>query len=226
MIRKITHWIHDYLHLFYRRGLAYIFYSPPKHYLGHIVKEKNPVVLIPGLRTKWHFLTKLVDQLSRNGHPIYVVKELGYNTKKIHHSANLVREFIESHDLKNIIIVAHSKGGLIGKYILIHHNKDRRVKKVITVATPFGGTDTAKYFPIKSIKEMHPHSETIQKLHKEQRVNKHIVSIYGVFDNHVWPVESARLEGAKNIQVNTHGHHTILLDKNVRGIVLAEVEKA
>lgn len=206
--------------------MAYIFYSPPRHYLGYIVEKKNPVVLIPGLRAKWHFLTMLVDQLSRNGHPMYVVKELGYNTDEIRRSADLVRKFIESRNLENVVIVAHSKGGLVGKEILVHHNQDQRVKKVIAVATPFAGTNVARYLPMKSIKELHPQSETIRRLQNEQQVNKHIVSIYGFFDNHVWPVESARLEGAKNIQVNTHGHHTVLLDKNVRGIVLTEVEKA
>ncbi len=57
-----------------------------------------------------------------------------------------------------------------------------------------------------------------------KEVNRHIVSIFGVFDNHVWPENSCKLEGAKNIQVDAHGHHAILFDKSVRTIVEHEID--
>ncbi|MEK7465317.1 MAG: hypothetical protein AAB631_00910 [Patescibacteria group bacterium] len=90
---------------------------------------------------------------------------------------------------------------------------------------PFGGSAVARIFPQKHLKEFHPEHETVQKLKKQGAINKNVVSIFGVFDNHVWPVESCRLDGAKNIQVNSFGHHKILFDKKVKEIVLSEVEK-
>lgn len=82
-----------------------------------------------------------------------------------------------------------------------------------------------KIFRRKILKELRPESEIIKKLHEQGHVNHKIVSIFGEFDNHVWPTESCRLEGAKNIELNIYGHHKILFDKRVHDIVMAEVEK-
>jgi triacylglycerol lipase len=119
----------------------------------------------------------------------------------------------------------YSKGGLIGKHLLAFNNANSRVKKVIAIATPWSGSNIIKIIRYKSFKEIHPKSEIIKKLHEQKHVNHMVVSIFGEFDNHVWPTESCRLKGAKNIEVNIYGHHKILFDKRVHDIVMAEVEK-
>ena len=106
------------------------------------------------------------------------------------------------------------------------NNQDGRVAKVITIATPFLGSRAVEHLPGKALKELHPESEIVKKLHSETGVNHKIVSIFGEFDNHVRPTENSRLEGAKNIQVNVWGHHKILFDRHVRQIILEEIEKA
>jgi triacylglycerol lipase len=201
-----------------------MFYKPPKHYLGFIVENKSPIILIPGLYTKWQFLKAIADPISLKGHPVYVVENLGYNTRAIDDSARLVREFVDEKNLHDVTIIAHSKGGLIAEYFLTYNNQDGRVVKVIAIATPFLGSNVVKYLPGKAYKELHPESEMIKKLNSENDINNKIVSIYGEYDNHVWPTGNCRLEGAKNIQVNIYGHHKILFSKQVREIVLEEVE--
>lgn len=224
MLRKIGNWAEDYLYAIHRHAHAFIYRNPPRHFLGHVVREKNPIILIPGVYETWHFLQASVDDLSLRGHPVFVLEHIGYNTKEISYTAQLIRELIEEKDLYNIVIIAHSKGGLIGKYLLVFKNKDQRIRKLITIATPFGGTNLAKFIPYRLAKEFHPHGEIISMLHKESSVNHKIVSVYGTFDNHIWPTKNCYLEGAKNIQVNIHGHHKILFDKRVHKIVLEEVE--
>lgn len=224
MIKKTVHWAHDYLYLIHKQANSFIFKNPPKHYLGHIVEGKNPIILIPGVFEKWNFLKFIVNPLSLKGHPIFVLEHLGYNTREISHSAKLVRELIDEKNLKDIIIISHSKGGLIGKYLLAFLNGDRRIKKVITIATPFGGSSIVKITPHRIFRELSPESEIIKNLMAEKSVNHKIVSIYGIFDNHVWPTLSCNLEGAKNIQVGVYGHHKILFSKKVREIVISEVE--
>jgi len=224
-IEHFKHWVKDYLHAAHKQSWAFIYRKPPEHYLGHIVKGKKPIILIPGIFEKWHFLKFIADPLSLKGHPIYALEHIGYNTKEVHHTANLVQELIKEKDLKNVIIIAHSKGGLIAKYILAFHNQDGRVKKAIAIATPFGGSHITKLIPHKAVKELAPEHEIIRTLSEKKVVNKKILSIFGVFDNHVWPESSCRLEGAKNIQVQVHGHHKILFDKQVREIIISEVEK-
>jgi len=223
-MKKAIHWVHDYLHALHKQSHAFLIRTPPKHYLGHIKEGKTPIVLIPGVYEKWHFLKALADPLSLAGHPMYVLEHLGYNTKAIHHSAKIVRELIDEKKLHSVIILAHSKGGLIGKHILAFDNADDRVRKVIAIATPWKGSNIVRIFRHKSFTELHPESKIIKKLHEQGHVNNKIVSIFGEFDNHVWPTESCRLEGADNIQVEVWGHHKILFNRNVRDIVMKEVE--
>jgi pimeloyl-ACP methyl ester carboxylesterase len=219
---KLIHWVRDYLHAAKGHGLAFLSRKPPAHYLGYIERGKAPIVLIPGIYTKWHFLKAIADPLSNLGHPIYVVDKLGYNTKEIPDAAKLVRELIDEKDLQNIIIIAHSKGGLIGKYLLMKYNKDSRVKKMVAIATPFGGSQLARFIPHRPTKELSPESGVICELGKGKDVNRLIISIFGLFDNHVWPTSSCQLDGATNIQVPVYGHHKILFSKETRDIVLKE----
>ena len=225
MLKKVGYWIHDYLHALHKQSYAFLYRKPPKHYLGHIIANKYPIVLIPGIYEKWHFLKAIADPLSLKGHPIYVLEHLGYNTKAIPHSAKLVRELIDSEKLENVVIIAHSKGGLIGKYLLVFNNDDEKVKKLIAIATPFGGSHIVTLIPHKPAKELHPRSEIIRKLGERKDVNNKIVSIFGMFDNHVWPESSCVLGGAKNIKVGIYGHHKILFNKKIKEIVAAEIEK-
>lgn len=135
-LKKVAYWVHDYLFALHKQSHAFLIRKPPEHYLGYVKEGKAPIVLIPGVYEKWHFLKAFADPLSLAGHPIYVLEHLGYNTKAIHHSAKLVRELISEKNLRSVIILAHSKGGLIGKHLLAFDNADGRVKKVIAIATP------------------------------------------------------------------------------------------
>lgn len=222
-VKKITNWIRDYFYL--AKGYSFMFHKPPEHYLGFVSEDKPPVILIPGVYSKWQFLKAIADQISLRGHPVYAVEHLGYNTKSIDHSAKLIRELIDEKDLHNVIIVAHSKGGLIAEYLLTYENQDERVAKIIAIATPFLGSHAVRFLPNRAFKELHPESEMIKKLNSESDINHKIVSIFGEFDNHVWPTGNCRLDGAKNIQVNVHGHHKILFDKHVHNIILDEIDK-
>lgn len=223
MIKKITNWVRDYFYL--AKGHSFMFRKPPKHYLGYILEKKPPVILIPGVYSKWQFLKAIADPISLKGYPVYALEHLGYSTKAIHYYAKLIHEFIIEKNLHNLIIIAHSRGGLIAKHLLAYDNEDGRVVKVIAIATPFSGSHLVRFTPNKMMKELHPESEMIKKLHSKNGVNHKIISIFGEWDNHVWPTENCRLEGAKNIQVSVHGHHKILFDKHVHGIILNEIEK-
>ena len=196
--------------------------SPPlKHYLGHVLVGKEPVILIPGITIKWGFLRKLGDKISMSGHPTYVVPKLGLNFTDISTSAQIVREIINENKLKNVIIVAHSKGGLIGKYLLVNFNQDNRIKKVIAIAAPFSGSPLAKMIPHRSFRELRTTSKIIADLNSQQGVNSRIISIIPTFDNHVWQEANSFLKGAKNIQVNVRGHHKVLFSKEVADKVLS-----
>ena len=225
VLKDISDWLMDYFYMVLFAFNSVIYIKPPKHYLGHVVDGKVPVLIIPGILGKWSFLKKLADTISLLGHPVYVVPDLGYNLYNIPKSSDIVHSVIKKEDLRNAIILAHSKGGLIGKYTLIHHNEDKRIIGMVSLATPYHGSAITKLLPVEPISELHNDSLIIKDLNSHTAVNKEIVSICPVFDNHVWAKEGSRLEGAKNINVNVFGHHKIVYDKEVVGIVKREIER-
>src|SRR5262249_37509801 len=151
--KKAHAWFKDVLHIL--KSKVMIYSEPPEHYLGFTIEGKVPVLLIPGITDTWVTMKNLGNKISHAGHPVYVVPELGLNLHSIPRSARIlraimvrliprkihpehihkvaesVRKLIEENDLKAAVIVAHSKGGLIGKYILAHMNQDKRLIGVI-----------------------------------------------------------------------------------------------
>ncbi len=203
----------------------FIHRDPPKHYLDYAHKDKNPVILIPGISSRWGVLKKLADNISLKGHPVYVVRKLDYNFFDIPTSAKFVRGIIDENNLKNAVIVRHSKGGLIRKYYLAHENKDGKIKGLVAIATPFSGSKIVYHLNGKYFKELSPESKMVQDLNKNKEINSKIVSIMPVFDNHVWHEKGSFIEGAKNITVTTKGHHKILFDKNVIDKIIELIEE-
>ena len=225
-MKKITAWIKDYAYLFSTGAFAYFKHTPPPHYLGYTKEGKVPIVILSGVLMPWAFSKQIADHISLLGHPVYIIPKLGNNNRDIPRSAKAVREVIEENNLKNIIIVAHSKGGLISKYLLIHDDPDKRVKGVIAIATPWSGSSIAKFMPHSSIRELSPDSKIIRYLEGHPEANKKIVSIIPSFDNHVWHPKGSFLEGAmRNINVEVSGHHLVLNDKIVWNHAVEWIEK-
>ncbi len=202
-----------------------LYKNPPRHYLNHAVKGKIPVILIPGISNRWGFLKSLGDKISNSGHPVYVINQLGLNFLDIPHSAKIVKELIKKEHLGKAVIVAHSKGGLIGKYFLIHENKDQKIKGLVAIAAPFSGSKIVNHLTGKSLKELSPESKVIQDLNRHTEVNSKITSIMPAFDNHVWHEKGSFLKGATNIKVKINGHHKIIFDKGVQDKIIELIGK-
>lgn len=73
-------------------------------------------------------------------------------------------------------------------------------------------------------KELAPNSKQIKYLQNDRSVNKKVLSVYGKFDNHVWPETSSVLEGAMNIQIAAHGHHKILASKKLLKLIETQIK--
>ena len=205
----------------------YQYRKPPKHYLGHIIEGKNPVILIPGITNKWGFMKHLGDKVSLAGHPVYIVPELGHNMRLVTDAAKLVEIIISDNNLKNIVIITHSKGGLIAKYLLNHSKYSSDISKIIAIAAPFNGSHLVKYLPGKPFKELRPDSNIVQLLNSKTANDKKIFTISPSFDNHVWHTNKGHLESAKqNITMDTKGHHKVLFDSQVIEKVLELIQSS
>ena len=184
---------------------------------------RPPIVLLPGVLERWHFMSVIAERLHRAGYPVHVVRSLGINRRGAPQQAEHVGAFLAERDLRDAIVVAHSKGGLIGKFAMLHREVGERIAGMVAVATPFNGSPYARFFLDPSIREFSPTNRVIRSLAVEREVNARIVSIWPAFDQHI-PTTSW-LPGARaNIELPGTGHFRILSSRAVVDAVLRHVE--
>ncbi|TPW70187.1 triacylglycerol lipase [Schumannella sp. 10F1B-5-1] len=176
--------------------------------------DRAPIVLIPGVYETWNYLEAVGDRLARAGHPVIALPSLRWNSGPIPETATEVWREIVERDLRDVILVAHSKGGIIGKHLLAIDDTEQRIDRMVTMASPFGGSRMARFMPQRALQEFRIGDPLLTALAAESRVNARITSIYPVVDPHV--PEGSRLEGAVNVPLRMAGHFQLLFDE--RGI--------
>ena len=181
----------------------------------------QPVVVVPGVYETWHFMRPLMDALHDRGHPVHVLPVLRHNLRPVPESAAEVLAYLERHDLHDVLLVAHSKGGLIGKYAMTRLDDHRRIDRMVAVSTPFGGSGYARLAPVRHLRAFRSSDPVLAGLARELDVNARITSVYGVFDTLI--PEGSALAGATNVRVPVGGHFRILGDARTRAAVLAAV---
>ena len=184
--------------------------------------EATPIVVIPGVYETWRFMLPLIRAMHDRGHPVFVVDALNWNNRPVIEAADLVSAFLAEHDLEGVVLVSHSKGGLIGKYVMSVGREASRVQSMLAVAAPFGGSFYARFMVLPSLRIFAPKNATILALAHDESVNSRIVSVYGEFDPHV-PAGS-ELVGAKNVRLDTGGHFRVLAHPRVMAELAALAE--
>ena len=204
VVRKIRGWFLDYCFLAYWMVRGSFSRSRPDELLHPPSGSGAPILLIPGVYEHWRFMHPVADHVYRGGHPVYVVAKLGYNIGAIDVMARIVSEYLESLNLHDVIVIAHSKGGLIAKQALAKPDTVHRVRHVITINTPFSGSRYANLFLMPSVRMFMPTGLIITQLALNNAINSHITSVYSVFDPHI--PETSHLEGGENVILPAIGH--------------------
>lgn len=189
---------------------------------GYADGAGRPVLILPGVYENWRFLWPLIRGLHAAGHPVHVLPELGHNLRPIAEGALAVRRYLEGHDLRGVAVVAHSKGGLIGKLAMTSELADEaRIAVVVAICTPFGGARRARYLPWPGMRSLLPGDPSLVELTAAHAVNSRVVSLYGSFDPHI--PEGSELPGATNIALPVAGHFRILAQPETLSAVLAAI---
>ncbi|WP_127473131.1 esterase/lipase family protein [Microbacterium sulfonylureivorans] len=201
--------------------------------------ELPEVVLLPGVYEHWTFLRPLGDALAAAGHRVAVVHGLGMNRRSIPETSERLGRVLAElpPPAAGRVLVAHSKGGLIAKHLLVTSGAAAaaaveastggdpadaaatattedggpplRILGLVAVATPFGGARRARVlFADPSIRAFLPGDETIVMLGRETSINGRIVSVFGPYDPHI--PEGSALDGATNLEVPAAGHFRVL----------------
>jgi alpha-beta hydrolase superfamily lysophospholipase len=179
---------------------------------------RRDVVVLPGIWETWRFLLPLIERLHRAGHPVHAVTSLRNNGATVDASADIVAAYLRDHDLRDVLIVAHSKGGLIGKELMLRPDSGPRVRRMLAISTPFSGSVYARFLLLPSLRAFSPTDPTTVRLGADRRVNARITSVWAAFDPHI-PIGSELPGAAENIRVEDGGHFRILRNPEVLAAV-------
>jgi pimeloyl-ACP methyl ester carboxylesterase len=141
--------------------------------------KKVPVLLLYGFFSSRRALTVIERQLDAKGYEVLSFNLGGllgvFFTRGITETADFIdyklkRQFAR-HNFSQVNIVAHSKGGLVALWWLLKLGGARYCNKVITMGTPYSGTNltwlalvTPLGFMWKDMWQMRPHSTLLREL--------------------------------------------------------------
>ncbi len=107
----------------------------------------RPILLLHGFAASSRVLLPLERHLRRTTERPVVRVDLGPGLRDLRQSGHRVHEALErvaaSPGFEFVDVVAHSMGGLVAVYLLKALDRGRRIRRVITLGTPHGGTPVA-----------------------------------------------------------------------------------
>jgi pimeloyl-ACP methyl ester carboxylesterase len=110
-----------------------------------------------------------------------------------------------------VTLIGHSSGGLVARALLLRI-EPRRIRQLITLATPHHGTELARCATGRQAMQLRPGSSWLRALNAAQdgALPVPTLCIYSLDDNLVTPADSAALRGAQRLQLEGFGHFGVL----------------
>lgn len=188
--------------------LELIVSRPPNYRRG----EKHAVI-IPGFNDSWVFMRTIASDLNNNGYQIHSDWGFGRFTSIPKLTLRLA-DYLDEHDLHEVVLVGYSKGGLVAANLLSTQSA-QRVSHFISIATPFHGSVLA-YPSLFNLNEMYLGKAEQFTASTREHINH--LNLYPVFDQFIIPSKSllATSEGVKNQEIQVTGHTRILEDFETR----------
>lgn len=228
MIVLIKYMFLDWVIIGWWHVMAWISKPPVKWQTG----DKGDVVYVSGWNEHWYWGKKVLDKLNSLGYRIRICNEVENlrGLAPVSKSAEILAEYLERDKLTDVILIGHSKGGLIGYYLMDNLESNKRIAKMIAIASPFGGTVWAEA-RVFSLGEMRRSGELAKKwgvkkdsiasLQNDIEEKRKSISIYPTFDPSVIPHSASYLDGGENIELPVIGHAWIMRTNEL----VSEIEK-
>lgn len=201
----------------------------------------GPVVMIPGLGGSTAGLEVLAGRLRGNGRDVTVILLPGDGTGDLTEQASALGDAVDAAMQRtgaaSVDVVGYSAGGLVARIWVADLGGDTVARRVVTIGSPHHGTQLAGLAAdtapgaCPACTQMAPDSDLLRQLNAgdETPDGPEYISIWTTLDETVTPPDSARLEGALAIPVQSVcadsrvGHGQLPSDPLVGGIVVAEL---
>ncbi|MDO5746203.1 MAG: alpha/beta fold hydrolase [Actinomycetaceae bacterium] len=170
-------------------------------------KTLPTVILIHGLAESYRAMNTIAQALHVRGYTVISVPSARFMRQSIDDLSEIIHNVIRDNDIKDCILVAHSKGGLVAKCVLA--KQPQLIRGVIALATPWMGSTMTRFIPWRSsIHELSCDSSTIRALAQSTKYHSRIVSLSPQQDEQI--PSGTWLRGAINRQIPIRGHQRIL----------------
>lgn len=182
----------------------------------------RPIILVHGYgcsRSVWWWLR---GKLEAAGHTVASVNLYPPYTsigKLVPLLNQRVDEVCGATGAEQVVLIAHSMGGLVCRSYLARHGK-QRVERLITIASPHAGTELARIGLGQNAREMETGSLWLRDLATED-VPVPTISIRTAHDNYVIPQDNQRLPGGIDIELAGIGHLAVLYSRRTAAELIA-----
>jgi triacylglycerol esterase/lipase EstA (alpha/beta hydrolase family) len=210
--------------------------------LGVPQDQLGPVVLVPGYGGGTDALEVLAEQLRAVGRDAVVVRLPGDATGDLRQQADALDGVI-SQELRggapSVDLVGFSAGGVVARLWVDRHDGERKARRVVTLGSPHHGTDVAalalRIAPAScpvACQQLRPDSDVLRGLNDgdETPDGPQWVSVWTTLDEIVTPPDTARLDGAVDVRLQSvcpdarTAHGALPTDPLVQGVVLRALD--
>jgi hypothetical protein len=193
--------------------------------------EGIPIILVHGYFSNRGYFRPLVSALEAHGvAPIFTPNLSGTFAAIEQYAAELhveIERIAAATGQPQVILVCHSMGGLGARAYLCARGS-RRVRKLITIASPHNGTVHARFGAGENARQMSRGSRFLRELCEkegERGPECGVTSIYTPHDNLVAPQDTSRLPWARNIAIPGRGHIDILGSERLLAVLVKELRE-
>jgi triacylglycerol esterase/lipase EstA (alpha/beta hydrolase family) len=177
-------------------------------------KEHPPIILLHGLFQNRSCLYWLQHQLRAKGY----TNIISINTPPWRDLETLTEELSRKIDelqiklkAEKVILIGHSMGGIIARNYIQNRGGAKHVQAMITLGAPHHGSKLAPFAVSTMGKTLLPGSEFLHQFNSVKWPETvPAISIYTRYDNIVLPVESAKMDGARHVELDGMGHTSLL----------------
>ncbi len=184
----------------------------------------NPVAVgIPGISETWRHLEFMGRALYRSGWDVHLLPQMDFVYGPVQLLSNRLDQYLRDNDLQDVVIFAHSKGGLVGK-MSMSGDEAWRIRGMVSLGTPYAGSELANFAPqVLGVDDLMPAHPAIRRQFTDLRANRKITSIQAKWDQQV--PSGAWLPGARVVTADVYGHNNLLTSRVAIQLLVREMER-